>query len=307
MVMSSAKPRMTIGAFARTAGDLGDGRPVRFDTMLELALAAELVGIDSFWMPDHLMFYPSEGDPIGCWELFSFLSALAARTSTLRLGSFVAAVLFRNPALLAKMVDTLDEISDGRFILGLGAGNWVAEHTAFGYPFDQRAGRFAEAIRVIAPLLRDGEVDFQGTYYQASGCVLRPRGPSASGPPIWVGAKGERMHRIAARHADGFIAIWPTDLAQLAAAWEPMAAACTAAGRDPATLDLTVGTWVQLPGDGRPAAGERAIHGSHEEIAQQFHAFAEAGVRHLIVDFRPDISVRAIEELGRVLERMASL
>jgi alkanesulfonate monooxygenase SsuD/methylene tetrahydromethanopterin reductase-like flavin-dependent oxidoreductase (luciferase family) len=112
------------------------------------------------------------------------------------------------------------------------------------------------------------------------------------------------MLRIIARRADAYIAIWPITLAQVTEQRERMVAACEEVGRDPATLDLVVGTFVHLPENGRPADNDRAISGTYEEIAAQLRAFAEAGVRHLIVDFRPDISVRAIEEFAPVLALM---
>jgi alkanesulfonate monooxygenase SsuD/methylene tetrahydromethanopterin reductase-like flavin-dependent oxidoreductase (luciferase family) len=295
---------MKIGAFSRLGERTLNGQRVRFNDIKELAVTAEAVGLDSFWLPDHFVYRPHEPEQLGCWEVFTFLSALASVTATIALGPFVAATSFRNPALLAKMADALDEISGGRFILALGAGNWEPEHTAFGYPFDHRAGRFEEAMQIIAPLLREGTVDFHGTYHEATACVLRPRGPSPSGPPIWVGARGERMLRIIAKYADGYNAIWPINPAQVTERWQQMAIICEEVGRDPATLALTVGTFVHLPEDGRPAADDRAICGTYEEIAAQLRAFAAIGVRHLIVDFRPDISVQTIEEFARVVEIM---
>ena len=292
---------MKIGVFARTGERNVDEQPVRFNDIKELAVAAEAAGLDSFWLPDHLIYRPHEADQLGCWETFTFLSALAAVTTTIALGPFVAATGFRNPALLAKMADALDEISGGRFILGLGAGNWEPEHTMFGYPFDHRAGRFAEAMAIIAPLLRAGRVDFHGAYYAAAECILRPRGPSPAGPPIWVGAKGERMLRVIAAHADAFIAIWPRDAAQVTEQWERVVAACAPVGRDPATLALVVGTHVHLPVNGAPITDDGAICGTEAEIAAQVRALAESGVRHLIVDIRPDISVPAIEQFARVV------
>jgi probable F420-dependent oxidoreductase len=293
--------RMKIGVFARTGERNLDEQRIGFRDIRELAVAAEAVGFDSFWLPDHFIYRPHEPDELGCWEVFTYLSALASVTGKIAFGPFVANTAFRNPALLARMADTIDEISGGRFLLGLGAGNWEPEHTMFGYPFDHRAGRFDEAIQIIAPLLRDGKVDFHGRYCQASDCVLRPRGPSPSGPPIWVGAKGERMLRIIARHADAYISIWPTEPAQVAEQWEHMAAICQEVGRTPGTLQLTVGTHIHLPENGRPAEDDGAICGTYDEIAAKLHALADAGVRHLIVDFRPDISVDVMEEFGRVL------
>ena len=293
---------MQIGTFARTGERTLDERPQGFNDIKELTLTSEAVGFDSFWLPDHFVFHPHEPDQLGCWEVFTFLSALAGVTSTIALGPLVAATSFRNPALLAKMAATLDEVAQGRFILGLGAGNWEPEHTIFGYPFDGRVGRFAEALQIIAPLLREGTVDFHGQYYDAPACVLSPRGPSPSGPPLWVGTRGDRMLRIAARHADAYNAIWPITTAQMTKERDRMLAACAAVGRDPATFALTAGTFVSLPVNGQPVADDRAISGTYAEIAAQLRAFADLGVRHLIVDFRPEISVQTIEEFGRVLE-----
>ncbi|HLI50885.1 MAG TPA: LLM class flavin-dependent oxidoreductase [Thermomicrobiaceae bacterium] len=292
---------MKIGAFCRTGERNLDEEHIGFEEIKRLAVAAEAAGFASFWLPDHLIYRPHEPEQLGCWETFTFLSALARETSKILLGSFVAATSFRNPALLAKMADSLDELSGGRFVLGVGAGNWEPEHSAFGYPFDHRATRFEEAMRIIGPLLRQGAVNFQGTYHRANNCILRPRGPSPSGPPIWAGAKGERMLRIIAESADAYIAIWPITPSQVAEQWKPVTAACREVGREPETLQLTVGTFVHPPENGRPVDDPGAIRGTYEEIADQLQAFAFAGVDHLIVDFRPDISVEVIEEFGQVL------
>ena len=112
------------------------------------------------------------------------------------------------------------------------------------------------------------------------------------------------MLRIIAQHADGYIAIWPHDTAQVMEQWEKMVTACKDVGRDPATLELIVGTHVHLPENGQPADDERAISGTDEEIAAQLQAFAAVGVRHVIVDILPDISVETIEQFGRVLAIM---
>jgi len=103
---------MKIGAFSRTGERTLNGQRVRFSDIKELAVAAEAVGLDSFWLPDHFIYRPHEPDQLGCWEVFTFLSALASVTSKIALGPFVASTSFRNPALLAKMADAMDEISD---------------------------------------------------------------------------------------------------------------------------------------------------------------------------------------------------
>jgi alkanesulfonate monooxygenase SsuD/methylene tetrahydromethanopterin reductase-like flavin-dependent oxidoreductase (luciferase family) len=145
------------------------------------------------------------------------------------------------------MADSLDEMSDGRFILGLGAGWHEPEYTAFGFPFDHRAGRFfEEALQIILPLLKEGHVDFAGQYYQARDCVLRPRGPSRGGPPIWIGATRPRMLNLVEQHADA----WGTEQVQTLRTKKVPRNHVKAAATDkhPAQVevyyeDITVGTW----------------------------------------------------------------
>ena len=294
--------RMKIGANTLLGETTLNGRTPRFNDIKEMVLAAEAVGFDSFWLPDHLLVRTSDGEEIGCWEVFTFLSALASVTSRITLGPFVAANTFRNPALLAKMADALDEISGGRVILGFGAANFESEHTAFGFPFDHRAARFEEAVNIIRSLLRDGHVDFHGRYYDVRDCAMRPRGPSPSGPPIWSGARGERMLHLIAQYADAYIMIWPHSADEVRVGWEKMVAICDEVGRDPATLDLVIGTHVHLPEDGQPAQDDRAITGGYDEIAEQLNAMADAGVSHAVVVFRPATSIETVEQFGRVLE-----
>jgi len=170
------------------------GGMARWSDLKTMAQHAEAVGFDSLWLADHLLFEFGEvGEPPhGVWEAWSVLSALAAVTTRVQLGPLVVCTSFRNPTLLAKMTDTLDEISGGRLILGLGAGYHEREYRAFGYPFDHLVSRFEEALRIIHTLLRVGEIDFHGRYYDALACELRPRGPRVSGP-------GLRRRRAAGR------------------------------------------------------------------------------------------------------------
>ena len=114
----------------------------------------------------------------------------------IELGPLVACTNFHNPALLAKQAATIDEISGGRFVLGLGAGWNETEFRAFGFPFDHRIDRFEEAFTIIRTLLREGAIDFDGRYYQARDCELLPRGPRPGGPPLMIGSIGPRMLRI---------------------------------------------------------------------------------------------------------------
>jgi len=152
----------------------------RWNDVKAMAQHAEAVGFDSLWVNDHLIFdlgAPGEA-PAGGWESWSMLTALAAVTTRAEIGTFVTCTGFHNPALLAKMADTVDEISGGRLILGLGAGYHEPEFRAFGFPFDHLLGRFEESLQIIHSLLRNGAVDFQGRFHAARDCELHPRGPT---------------------------------------------------------------------------------------------------------------------------------
>ena len=266
-----------------------EGATPRFGDVRALALAAEAAGIDSFWVADHFIARMPEEGEVGQWESLTFLSALAAVTSRIQLGPMVAATSFRNPALTAKMADSIDEISNGRFILGLGAGWHEPEYTAFGYPFDHLASRFEEALQIIVLLLREGKVDFAGEYYTASDAVLRPRGPSPKGPPILIGARRPRMLRLVARYADAWNTAWHTKPEVMAERLAEMRRACEEEGRDPATLELTAGAILKLGSDGQPAEGKPyQITGTNQEIADRLRGFVEVGAQHLTLVIEPE-------------------
>ncbi len=278
-----------------------EGRTPTFRDLREMAQAAEQVGLDSLWLADHLLYRFPGQDESAPWEALTMLSALAAATTRITLGTLVVCTSFRPPALLAKMADALDEVSGGRFILGLGAGWHQPEYEAFGYQFDHLASRFDEALQIIVPLLREGHVDFQGHYYQVRNCVLRPRGPSPTGPRILIGARRPRMLQLVARYADAWNTAWHTDPAVVTERYEQLAQACAVQGRDPATIELTVGTEVRLQprkDDGEP---DRAISGSPEEIANRLRDFASVGTSHLIVEL-DSVTPASIEQLGRIAE-----
>jgi alkanesulfonate monooxygenase SsuD/methylene tetrahydromethanopterin reductase-like flavin-dependent oxidoreductase (luciferase family) len=279
-----------------------EGVPLRFRAVRAQALEAERMGLDSFWVPDHFFYRaPGQDGIVGQWEALTTLSALAAVTEHITLGPMVAATSFRSPTLLAKMADTLDEISDGRFVLGLGAGWHQPEYDAFGFLFDHRAGRFAEALQIIAPLLREGRVSFAGQYYQATDCVLRPRGPSARGPRILAAGFKPRMMRLIAQHADAWNTAWHTMPEQVAARWEQMQAACDEVGRDPATLELTAGVMLRIARPGQTAAPSTShITGEPEQIAEVLRGFQAVGVRHLVMVVEPDGNPD-LEGLARVV------
>jgi alkanesulfonate monooxygenase SsuD/methylene tetrahydromethanopterin reductase-like flavin-dependent oxidoreductase (luciferase family) len=258
----------------------------RYAEIREAALQVERDGFDAIWLADHLL-YEWDGVRRGIWECWTLLSALAEATSRIEIGALVMCTAFRNPALLAKMADALDEVSEGRLILGLGAGWHEPEFKAFGYPFDHLASRFEEAIKIIAPLLRAGAVDFQGTYERADNCVSLPRGPRPGGPPILVGAGRPRMLRLTAEWADAWNTCWLGRAHELPDRVAPMRAACADVGRDPETLMLTVGqmvTFPDLPRETDPANSlERFEFATPADLAGAWRAFADQEVAHLIV------------------------
>ncbi|MFT4039457.1 MAG: LLM class flavin-dependent oxidoreductase [Thermomicrobiales bacterium] len=286
--------------FPDTEHEFGGGT-ARWADLLAMAKLAEEVGFDSIWVSDHLIFRFEEKAPQGVWECWSLLSALAAATSRVEIGPLVSCTSFRNPALIAKIASTVDEISGGRLILGLGAGWHEPEYTAFGYPFDHRVGRFAEALQIIAPLLREGRVDFAGEYYAARDCELRPRGPRPQGPPIMIGTTGARMLRLTAEYADIWNA-WGLDTAaQVTDAQAKVDAACAETGRDPETLARSCSVLIDLPGRaGRPRETEPLHTSSPEEAAATLRGHAALGISHVQVVLDPN-TLAGIEQFAPVL------
>jgi alkanesulfonate monooxygenase SsuD/methylene tetrahydromethanopterin reductase-like flavin-dependent oxidoreductase (luciferase family) len=258
-----------------------------------VARAAEDAGLDSIWGYDHLLFRDGDEDS-GIYEAWTVMAALADATSRVQLGILVVCTAFRNPALLAKMAGTLDHVSGGRLILGLGCGWHDPEFEAFGYPTDHKVGRFDEALYVIRSLIREGRADLDGRWVQVRDAVLAP--PARPDLPILIAAKRPRMLELAARHADIWNEAWfgPPDV-RWARLREDLDAACRKVGRDPATLERTVGVNVRiadlLPGAGadrdEDASAERRLTGDADEIAAGIAAYAADGTGHLIAALEP--------------------
>lgn len=271
---------------------LDDGTVPRYREIREAALWAEASGFDSVWVSDHLLFQWEEKPPSGVWEGLSLLAALAEATKRVELGALVICTAFRNPGLLAKMASALDEISDGRFIFGVGAGWHKPEFDAFGYPFDHLASRFEEAMAIILPLLRDGKVDFSGSFERAPNCVNEPRGPRLAGPPVLMGTQGPRLLRLAAREADAWNACWLGRASELPAKLEPFLAAIADVGRDRSDIDLTVGqlvTFAEVADDVTfPGGTERFTFRDPADLAEEWARYEAMGVSHLIVWYMPE-------------------
>ena len=304
MTTTELTPPLKVGLILPETERQMNGGSASWRDLAEMARLGEEIGADSLWFTDHLIHRVPGEEPRGMWECWSLISALAAVTERAEIGTLVLCNSFRNPALLAKMADTVEEISGGRLILGVGAGWNKPEYDAFGYPFDHRAGRFAEALTIISGLLRHGEVDFRGTYHAACDCELRPRGPRRHGPPIMIGSTGERMLRLAARHADIWNAWGKQDPAEIPPLRATVDGACRAEGRDPASMARSVSMLVDLPGAaGRPREEPPFVTGDAETIEGTLRGMAREGIGHVMVVLDPN-TVAGIEALAPVLERL---
>ena len=279
---------------------------ISFGDLVAMARLAEQVGFDALWLGDHLL-YELEVGPRGPWEVWTTLAALATATDRIELGPLVASTSFHAPAMLAKMAATVDAASEGRLILGLGAGWNQREYTAFGFPFDNRVDRFTEAFTIIRTLLRDGAIDFHGTYYDVTEGVLHPRSPRPAGPPLLIGSIGPRMQAITLPHVDAWN-VWWSDYGNtadgLAAVKATVDARLEEIGRV-GEVAATCAVYVKLPGGSGRQMGDyptssMPIEGSPSEIGDHLRALEAAGADavQLVVD---PIVPASLEWLGDVL------
>ena len=260
--------------------------------ILALARQAEAGGLDSLWVCDHFLHRPPDGPENGYHEPMTLLTALAASTERVDLGSLVLATSFRTPGLLAKMAATLDDVSGQRLVLGLGCGWHEPEYRAFGYPFDHRVGRFEETLSIVAPLLRGERVTRHGTWTRVEDAVLLPE--PARVVPILVAADGDRMLRLTARYAAAWQSAWyghPDD--RWSMRLEHFRAACEAEGRDPDSLEIMVGIDVHGTADG-VTAGARHLPVDAAVLAEGLAAWSQAGVEHVQIGLEV-VSPRAVD------------
>ncbi|MDP8923121.1 MAG: LLM class flavin-dependent oxidoreductase [Chloroflexota bacterium] len=273
--------------------------------MLRDAQQAERLGFDSVWVPDHFYFerfgrletYP---------DLWTLLTAIGVTTERVRIGTNVIAATFRHPALLAKMAGALQELCDGRLILGMGAGNQPHEHNAFGLDFERRIGRFKEYIPILTALLNGETVSFEGRYFTLREASLRTAVPKV---PLWIAAGGEQMFALTAKYAGGWNAAGGAggDPAVFKAKYDGLAQACRVAGRDVKDMDVCLLTFLAPEPDAATArrtleglaahtnstpeeVQKRTAVGTPDEIAARLRPFAELGVNHFIcaVSLPPD-------------------
>ena len=285
-------------------------RRVPWPELIAMAQAAEAVGFDSIWLGDHLLYDLPDGTSRGPWEVYTSLAALAAVTERVQLGSLVSSLGFHDPAMIAKMAATIDAISGGRLVLGVGAGWNEREYQAFGLPFDRRVDRFEEAFGIVHRLLAGENVTHTGTYHSIDRCVIDPPPTRPGGPLLMVGTNRPRMLSITLPHVHAWNVWWtvhgntPAGFAEVVTG---VRAAAEAAGRDPDTLLATACVYVQAPnGVGRTMGGSSSdpvlpLAGAPEQLAEQLAQFAAAGAQHvqLVVD---PITQASIEWLGQVLD-----
>ena len=285
-------------------------RRVAWPELFSMARAAEAVGVDSLWLGDHLLYDLAGGETRGPWEVWTSLAAIAAVTDRVELGPLVASTSFHAPAMLAKQAATVDAISGGRLIVGLGAGWNEREYRAFGFPFDRRVDRFAESLTVIAALLRDGRIDHHGEFFDLDDCVLDPPPVRPGGPPLMVGSIGPRMLSIAMPVADAWNAWWSqygNSVDGFVELKGRVDAAIAAAGRTAGSVAATACVLVQLDdGSGRvmgdfPGRDIHPVTGGSDGIADHLAALAAAGADHVQLVLDP-ITESSIETIGTVLE-----
>ncbi len=285
-------------------------REVRWPEYVAMARRAEELGFDTVWLGDHLLYRFADGSTRGPWEVWTLLSAIAASTSRIRLGPLVASTAFHAPAMLAKLAATVDEVAEGRLVLGLGAGWNETEFRAFGFPFDHRIDRFEEAFTIIRTLLRDGQIDFAGRYFQARDCELLPRPARPGGPPLLIGSRGERMLRITLPHVDAWN-VWFADTGNVPGGVPPLRelvdGICREVGRDPDAVERTVAVHVRLPnGRGRVQGGNMnsgptPLAGTVDVLAEELRAYAREGIGEVQIVLDP-ITLASLEAFAPVLE-----
>ncbi len=305
----------------RTGRPLGVGiqlpeveREVRWPELRAIARTAEQAGFDSIWVGDHLLYRYPTGETRGPWEAWTTLAGLAEATERITIGPLVAASAFHAPFMLAKLAATVDEISGGRLVLGLGAGWNATEFDALGAPFDHRITRFEEAFTIVRTLLAAGAIDFRGEFFEAHAAELLPRPQRPGGPPILIGSSGPRMLAATLPYVQAWNA-WYADTGNRPEGVAPLRdrvdAAARAAGRDPADIERTVAVQLRMAGghgrvmgDTDPRQAVPSLEGPPDVIAQALRAYAREGIGHvqLVVDPITETSVAALAPVLEALD-----
>lgn len=283
----SVRP-MSIGLMLPVREGTMGGQTPRFTDLVTMSQTATAVGFEALWFGDHLS-YEQGGETVGTWEAWTLMAAIANAVPNVQIGPLVTSAGYRNPGLIAKMTEMIDEISGGRFVLGIGAGWARPEYEQFGYPFDHRASRFEESIEIIHDLLRDGTSTLNGNFLQTKGAVNKPRGPRPGGAPILIGSNGDRLVHSIARFADAWNSDWQQSPADYAPLLARLNAACDAIGRPQETLIRT----------GSVRFGTDT---SSDEVQRYLHAVRDLGLRHLVIGLEPR-TMSAVEWFGEEIAR----
>jgi len=295
----ASKRTGSLGLMVPVSEKAAFGGTPHFSDVVEICKTAADVGFEALWFADHFTYGNKEDGFRGSWDAWTMMAGVAAAVPDLQIGPLVACTAYRNPGVIVKMTEMIEDISGGRFILGLGAGWHKPEYDNFGIPFEPRVTRFEEAMQIIHPLLRNGEADFQGTYYQANEALNIPRGPRPAGPPILIGSNGSRMLRILARYADAWNTGWHNSTDKVIPQLEALDAACADLDRDPATVVRTVGLNIAL--DGYTGSRPEPLEGDVDAKAGMMDSFRKLGFGHLICGIDP-CTPASVEAFGRVIE-----
>jgi alkanesulfonate monooxygenase SsuD/methylene tetrahydromethanopterin reductase-like flavin-dependent oxidoreductase (luciferase family) len=284
-------------------------REVRWPEVAAMARLAEDVGLDSVWVGDHYL-YRNDGRPErGPWEAWTQLAAIGAITSRVTIGPLVACLNFHAPGPIAKTIATVDEVSGGRLVVGVGAGWNRTEFDAFGVPFDHRVDRFEESLPIVRRLLDGERVTFRGRYVEVDDAVLLPA--PARRAPIMLGSSGPRMLRVGLPHADAWNIWWedfgnaPEGFAQASAAVDEAARAVRV---DPSSIERSACALVAFDhgsDERRVPDGIAAVDGSREALPGALEAFADAGADEVIVVAIPidEAAIRALGDAAAALDR----
>jgi F420-dependent oxidoreductase-like protein len=306
-----AHPALTFGIFT----------PLGATTWPDLVATwqeAEALGFDSAWVNDHLAATPPGSENESQLEGWTALAALATYTSRMRVGVLVSGNTYRNPALLAKMATTVDQISGGRLILGIGAGWFEREHQAYGFEFGsvrQRAGKLAEALRVITDLWGERHPSFDGTYYSLHSAPYAPANVQLPRPPIIVGGQGKRLIvPLVARYADGWNANESVTPAGFRERVNIIGAECARIGRQPCPasfskmLHLVTITRIPFAGPVIRFAARAVVDkedtvsllaGSPAAIAEHIQQYVEAGANDIVITLLPPYNRNHLQVLAR--------
>jgi len=288
---------------------------VPFSAVLDHARAAERLGYDSVWIPDHLRVVAAPpGSP--CYEAWTTLTGVLLGTERVVGGPMVACEAFRNPAWLANAAATLDHMSNGRLILGIGAGWYEGEYLAYGYPWasgGERVERLGEALEIIARFWRGDGEGFEGRYYKAGGTADAPVPLQQPRPPIWVGGQGPKLLRLVARYADAWNApvLSPEQLAERV---ETLKKLCESEDRPMVEVTYEGPVWIDADAERIHARIERnakadnptqqtyartAIAGTPDEVTARIRDYAAAGVSHLVCHFGRTTDLRGTDLFAR--------